>query len=202
LRIEWLSVGWMGVEAGVGIRSGLAAHSLALTAFGADSVIELVAGGVLLWRLYTEARGAAADRIARVDRQASWVVGIALLALAGYLVLMAGLDLWTRTGAAPSGWGVGLAVTAAFIMPGLARAKRRIGRTIGSDALVADGSCSLVCAYMAWTLLVGLAATALWGWWWLNPLAGLVLVYWIVREGREAVEDARGHGTAESCRIG
>lgn len=202
LQIEWLSVIWMAVEASVGIVSGIVAHSLALTAFGADSMIELVAGGVLLWRLYTETTGATAERIARVDRQASWVVGIGLLTLAGYLIVMGGLDLWTRTSAAPNAWGLGLSVAAAFIMPILAQAKRRIGHDIGSTALVADAGCNLVCAYMAWSLLAGLGATAIFGWWWLNPLTGLILTYWIVQEGREAVDAARRHATGENCHVG
>lgn len=76
-------------------------------------------------------------------------------------------------------------------MPYFARVKWRIGSQIGSRALKADGSCSLVCAYMAWTLLLGLAAVMILGWWWLNPLAGLALVYFIASEGWEALHDAR-----------
>lgn len=201
LTIEWISVGWMMLEAVVGLVTGVTAHSLALVAFGSDSIIELVAGGVLLWRLYVEARGATEDRVERAEQRAAWVVGTALLALAAYIVIMAGVDVWTRTAADASGWGLALAVAAGLIMPLLAQAKRRIGRDIGSAALVADGGCSLVCAYMAWTLLVGLVATDLFGWWWLNPLAGLALVYFIVSEGREALEEARGEHSAASCRL-
>ena len=199
VNIEVVSIAWMIVEAAVAIGAGIAAHSLALTAFGADSLIELAAGGVLLWRLYVEAAGASLMRVRRAEKQASWVVGLALLALAGYLVVMAGYDLLTRSGAETSMPGMALALASGIIMPYLSRAKKIIGSQIGSQALRADGSCSMVCAYMAWTLIAGLALTALLGWWWLNPLAGLALVYFVVKEGWEAIQEARGREDACGC---
>ncbi len=187
INIELISILWMIVEAVVAIGAGIVAHSLALTAFGADSVIELVAGGILLWRLTVEASGASLAKIKQAERRASWVVGVALLSLAVYIVGMAGYDLWSRSGSDPSILGIALAVASGLIMPYLSRAKKAIGSQIGSKALRADGSCSMVCAYMAWTLIVGLVLTALVGWWWLNALAGLALVYFVVKEGIEAI---------------
>lgn len=199
INIEIVSILWMIIEAAVAIGAGVAAHSLALTAFGADSIIELVAGGILLWRLYVEAGGASLERVKQAEKRAAWVVGVALLALAVYIVGMAGYDLWTRTGSKSSMLGLGLAIASGIIMPYLSRAKKAIGTQIGSKALRADGSCSIVCAYMAWTLIVGLILTALVGWWWLNALAGLALVYFVVKEGIEAIQEARGVEDACGC---
>lgn len=199
ITIEWLSILWMIVEAGVAIAAGLVAHSLALVAFGADSVIELVAGSVLLWRLYVEARGASQQRIERAEKMASWIVGIALLALAVYIVVAVVHAFWTHQGAQSSVLGMGLAILSGILMPVLARAKKRIGAEIGSQALKADGSCSIVCAYMAWTVLVGVVFTALLGWWWIDSLAALALVYFVVKEGIEAIGEARGVEDACGC---
>ncbi|WP_258110986.1 cation transporter [Alicyclobacillus sp. SP_1] len=199
INIEIVSIFWMIVEAAVAIGAGIVAHSLALTAFGADSIIELVAGGILLWRLYVESNGASIERVEQAEKRASWVVGVSLLALAIYIFVMAGYDLWTRSGSETSMLGLALAVASGIIMPYLSRAKKKIGTQIGSKALGADGSCSIVCAYMAWTLIVGLVLTAFLGWWWLNALAGLALVYFIVKEGIEAIQEARGVEDACGC---
>lgn len=199
INIEIVSILWMIVEAAVAIGAGIAAHSLALTAFGADSIIELVASAILLWRLYVESSGASLARVKQAEKRASWVVGVALIALAVYIVISAAYDLWTRSGSESSMLGLALAIASGIIMPYLSRAKKRIGTEIGSKALRADGSCSIVCAYMAWTLIVGLILTALVGWWWLNALAGLALVYFVVKEGIEAIQEARGVEGACGC---
>jgi divalent metal cation (Fe/Co/Zn/Cd) transporter len=192
VAIEWLSIAWMVVEAIFAIGAGIVAHSLALVAFGADSIIELVAGAVLLWRLYIEANGANVERVKRAEKVASWVVGIALLLLAIYIAIASVDKLWMHTGAETSTLGIVLAVASGTIMPFLSRAKKRIGSEIGSKALRADGSCSIVCAYMAWTVLAGVVLTALLGWWWIDSIAALGLVYFVVKEGWEAIQEARG----------
>jgi divalent metal cation (Fe/Co/Zn/Cd) transporter len=198
IAVEWVSIGWMVVEGTVAIGAGLAASSLVLTAFGVDSVIELVAGAVLLWRLAVEARGAPLAQVEQAERRASGVVGAALLALALYVVVMAGYDVWTRTGSGTSLPGLALAVASGMVMPYLARAKKRVGTQIGSPALRADGSCSMVCAYMAWTVVAGLVVQMAFGWWWLNAVAGLALAYFITTEGLESLGEARA--TAEEDR--
>lgn len=182
----------MMVEAVVALGTGITAHSLALTAFGADSLIELAASATLLWRLTVEAWGYGAAKVEAAETVSSWVVGLALLALSAYILAVAAYDLWTRTGAQNSALGLALAIASGAPMPWLSRMKRLIGGKIGSAALRADGSCSIVCAYMAWILIAGLALTAFWGWWWLNPLAGLALVWFVAHEGIEAIQIARG----------
>jgi divalent metal cation (Fe/Co/Zn/Cd) transporter len=199
VNIEIISIIWMVIEAVVAIGSGIIAHSLSLVAFGADSIIELVAGGVLLWRLTIEVRGANLARVKKAEKVSSWVVGIALLALAVYIVIGSIDKLVTHQGAETSFWGIGLAVASGIIMPYLSRAKKRIGTEIGSKALRSDGSCSIVCAYMAWIVLAGVVLTALLGWWWIDAIAALGLVYYVVKEGWEAVEEARGKEDACGC---
>ena len=193
IRVEWLTVAWMIVEAAVSVAAGVAAGSIALIAFGADSVIELVAAGTLLWRLRLEAAGpASAGRIDQAERRASRMVGASLLALAAYVVVQAVYNLWTRAAPEPSLPGIAVAVAALVIMPALVRTKRRIASAIGSAALRGDAACGVVCAYMAATLLVGLGLRAALGWWWADPLAALGIVYFVVREGREALTAEAG----------
>jgi divalent metal cation (Fe/Co/Zn/Cd) transporter len=199
VRIEIVSLIWMVIEAAVAIGSGIIAHSLSLVAFGADSIIELIAGGVLLWRLTVEAQGASLARVKRAEKTSSWVVGIALLLLAVY-ILVASIDkLVTHQGAESTYLGIGLAVASGIIMPYLSRAKKHIGADIGSQALRADGACSIVCAYMAWTVLAGAVFNAILGWWWIDSIASLALVYFVVKEGWESVQEARGKEDACGC---
>jgi divalent metal cation (Fe/Co/Zn/Cd) transporter len=200
IRIERVSILWMFIEAGVAISAGIAAHSLALIAFGADSVIELVAGFVLLWRLTIESRGIAGESLRKAEVRASWGVGLALLLLSAYIVISAAYNLLHHEGPESSTFGVVLAIVAGLVMPYLAWSKKKIGRAIGSKALVADGSCSMVCAYMSWVLLLGVLATALLGWWWIDAVASLLFVYFVASEGIEAIQAARrGEGPCACC---
>lgn len=182
IALERVSLAWMVIEGTVAVGAGLAAHSLALTAFGADSVLELVAGVVLLWRLTLEAHNAPVTQVERAEKRASGVVGVALLTLALYIVVTAAYDGWTHSGSHASRIGLALAVASGLVMPYLARAKKRVGAQIGSAALQADGACSMVCAYMAWMVVAGLIVQVVLGWWWLNAAAGLALVYFVASE--------------------
>jgi divalent metal cation (Fe/Co/Zn/Cd) transporter len=198
IRVEWLTVGWMIVEAVVSIGAGIAAGSIALIAFGVDSVIELMSAGTLLWRLRLEgAGGVPPARIERAERQASRIVGGGLLLLAAYVISVSGYDLWTRAAPERSLPGIALAAAALLVMPALIRTKRRIAAAIDSPALRGDAACGVVCVYMAATLLTGLLLRAAFGWWWADPVAALGIVYFIVREGREALTAERACGCGE-----
>lgn len=199
VRIELVTIFWMTIEASVALIVGFTTRSVSLQGFGIDSVIELIAGGILLWRLAVEQRGGTLDRIEHAERRASWVTAISLFALSVYLVGDSVLTFLIRTRPEASWWGVGLAVAAAIIMPVLWQGKLRVAKRIGSAALKADAACSVTCAYMSLTLLVGLLLNRMLGWWWADPLAGLALVYFLVREGREALHEAR---TGEMCSCG
>ena len=203
VQIEAVTLVWMTLEATVAIAAGLLARSVLLTAFGIDSVIELITGGVLLWRLVTEARGDALMRVVRAEHRAAWVTGIGLVPLCLYVAITAAAALLTRTEPDRSVVGMALALTAVLGMPVLARRKRVIAAQIDSAALRGDAACSITCAYMAGTLLVGLALNAAFSWWWADSVAALALIYWLQREAREALAGARagrgGCGCGESA---
>lgn len=199
VRIEIVTLIWMTVEAAVGIGAGVAARSVLLTAFGLDSVIELVTGGALLWRLATEARGGSLARVEWAERRAAWIAGIGLALLCAYVVVLSALSLLTRVRADASPVGIALAAVALAGMPLLARRKRRIAAAIESPALRGDAACSITCAYMAGALLLGLLARALFGWWWADSLAALALLIWLVPETREALDGARSGRAACAC---
>ncbi|MBV9230433.1 MAG: cation transporter [Chloroflexi bacterium] len=194
--IELVTIVWMVIEGSVAIIVGFATRSVSLQGFGIDSIIELIAGGVLLWRLLIEQRGGSSESIERAERRAAWITAYSLFALAVYILGDSAYTFISRTRPESSWWGVGLAVAAAIIMPLLWQGKLRVAKRIGSAALKADAACSVTCAYMSLTLLAGLLLNRLFGWWWADPLAALVLIYFLVQEGREALHEAR---TGETC---
>jgi len=199
VRIELVTIIWMTIEASIAIVTGFATHSVSLQGFGIDSIIELISGGVLLWRLRVEQRGGTTGVVERAERRAAWITALSLFALAVYIVGDSAFAFLTRSHPEASWWGIGLAIAATIIMPLLWRGKLRVARRIESAALKADAMCSITCAYMAITLLVGLLLNKFFGWWWADPLAALGLVYFIVKEGREALHEAR---TGETCCCG
>jgi len=184
-RLEYLTFGWMIIEAAVGIGAGLAAGSLVLTAFGIDSVIELASAGVLLWRLTVELRHG--ETFAEsAERLASRIGGGLLFALAFYVVASAAWKLWTQTGGEFSMSGLLLSLGAIPIMYVLSRRKLDIAKALGSRALRADAIESLTCGWLAFVVLAALAAQWALGAWWVDPVASLAVVWLLIREGQEA----------------
>jgi divalent metal cation (Fe/Co/Zn/Cd) transporter len=162
-----------------------------LTAFGLDSVIELVSGAILLWRLLIEARESNTERVERAERAAAWVVTISLALLCLYVLIASLYGLVTHSMPESSPVGIGISIAAVLVMPWLAITKRRIAKRIESGALRGDAASSLTCGYMAATVLVGLALNALFHWWWAEDIAALVFLVWLLQETREALEEAR-----------
>jgi divalent metal cation (Fe/Co/Zn/Cd) transporter len=185
-RLEWLTAAWMVIEAVAAIGSGIAASSLSLIAFGADSIIELASAGVLLWRLNVEIhRGAEFSET--VEHQASRIAGVLLFALAAYVIVSAFYGLWRHEGQDFSTPGFILTVLAIPIMWFLAKAMMRVADQIGSRALRADAVESITCGYLSGVVVVGLLVQLLMpGWWWVDSLASLAIVVLLVKEGREA----------------
>ena len=198
IRVERLTIAWMTVEALVSIGAGLAARSIALIGFGADSVIELISAGVVLWRLRLDPVGAVAptSQGQSAERQASRVVGWSLLLLAVYVAGRSAYDLWTHAVSESSPVGIALAATTLVIMPWLVRTKRKVASAINSPALKGDAAQGVVCVYMAATLLAGLVLQSGFGWWWADPVAALGIVYFIAREGREVL---KAQSTLDCC---
>ncbi len=184
-RIEYISLAWTSLEAFGGIVAGVIAGSIALIGFGADSVIEVASSAILLWRLnheFGEQR----------ERTALRLVGVSFLLLAIYVGWEAGESLLKHQPPSVSYFGIVFSVLCLIVMPLLARAKRRVAARLNSAAMKADSKQSSICAYLAAILLCGLALNALFGWWWADPVAALVMLPIIIKEGFEAL---RG----ESC---
>ena len=194
VRIEMFTVVWMVVEAAVSIGAGILAGSALLVAFGLDSVIELISGAILLWRLLVESRGEEAEQVERAERLAAWVVSVALALLCLYVLATCILGLVLRSRPEGSPLGIAISAAAVLVMPWLWFAKRRIAARIGSGALRGDAASSLTCGYMAGAVLVGVLLNTLFGWWWAEDVAALVFLVFLVAETHEALEAARGEG--------
>jgi divalent metal cation (Fe/Co/Zn/Cd) transporter len=179
--LAWLGIGWHGVEAAVAVGAGLAAGSIALIGFGADSLIESIAGVVLLWR-FAGSR-AASDS---AERHAQKLVGVSFYLLAAYVAFEASRTLLTAEKPEASLIGIGLATVTLLTMPLLAVAKARVGEQLGSSATKSEGRQNMLCAYLSAALLVGLGANALFGLWWADPLTAILIAGVAVKEGREA----------------
>jgi divalent metal cation (Fe/Co/Zn/Cd) transporter len=187
LRLEWLTLVWMTVEAAVAIGAGVAAHSLVLEAFGADSIIELLSAGVLVWRLRVELRNEASFPES-VERRARRIGGFLLFALSVYVMAGAIRTLWMREGQDFTITGLLLTGAAIPVMYILAKSKLRMAGRLGSGALRADAVESLTCGYLSVVVFVALLAQLLFGAWWLSGASALVLVPFLLREAREAWE--------------
>lgn len=180
-RLEHFTIVWNSLEAVVAIGAGLFAGSIALVGFGVDSVIEMSSGAVLLWRLRDGERGEAREGVALR------LVGVSFLLLAAYVAFGAVKSLVMHEPPEASYVGIGIAAASLIVMPLLARAKRRVAAGLNSRAMQADARQTDLCAYLSAILLAGLAVNALFGLWWADPLAGLVMTPIIAKEGIRAL---------------
>jgi divalent metal cation (Fe/Co/Zn/Cd) transporter len=190
-RLAWVGISWHFVEFGIAVGAGIAAGSIALIGFGADSLIESLAGFVVLW-LFTGTRLGSDG----AERRAQQLISVSFYVLAAYVTAEAVRTLVGGHHPETSWIGVGLAAFTALTMPLLALAKRRIGNKLHSAAAVKEASQTTVCAYLSVALLIGLLANALAGWWWADPVAALVIAAVALREGRESW---RGEGCCDAC---
>jgi divalent metal cation (Fe/Co/Zn/Cd) transporter len=182
-------MGYNAAEALIALWAGAEVGSIALFGFGLDSVIELAAGAVVLWRMVAEARSAASSDVERTERRARRFVGITFFALAVYVVVQAGTTLWQGTRSGASAVALALAVASLIVMPSVAWGKLRAARALASGALAAEAKETLACSYLSLCLLIGLGANLTLGWWWADPVAALLMVPWLLREGVEGVRD-------------
>jgi divalent metal cation (Fe/Co/Zn/Cd) transporter len=184
--LSWLSLAWMGAEGAIAITAGILAGSIALIGFGLDSAIEGFASLVIVWR-FTGHRllsHAAEERAQRL-------VAIQFFILAPYVAFEAVQHLVNAARPEPSTLGMVLTATSLVGMPFLGIAKQRLAETLGSSATHGEGAQNLLCAYLAGAVFLGLAGNALFGWWWVDPIAALVIAGVAVREG---LETWRGEG--------
>jgi len=188
-RLEYFTVGWNAMEGTAAVAAGVIAGSISLTAFGIDSFIEVTSGAVLLWRMSVDANQHQRERNERIALR---LIGVCFLALAVYVGAESVRHLLSRNAPEHSVFGIVIACVSLIVMPILSRAKRHVGAELKSVAMQADAKQTDFCVYLSAILLLGLALNALLGWWRADPVAGLVMVPIIVREGY------RGLG-AETC---
>jgi divalent metal cation (Fe/Co/Zn/Cd) transporter len=189
--LAWAGIGWHIVEFAIALVAGLAAGSIALIGFGADSLIEALAGGVVLWLFSGRRRGSST-----AERRAQQLIAVSFFLLAGYVGVEALRTLVNVAHPAASWVGIGLAAFTAATMPLLAYAKRRLGNQLHSAATVKEAAQTQLCAYLSIALLLGLGANALGGWWWADPVTALFISAVALKEGRESW---RGEGCCDAC---
>lgn len=190
-RSLWLvacTIAYNVLEAIVALWAGVGAGSIALVGFGLDSVIELAAATVVSCRILLEMRGRDSRKVARAESRVRRFVGATFLALAAYVLIQSACGLWAADAPEESFVGVVLAAVSLIVMPLIAWGKLRAADAIGSAALRAEAKETLACSYLSFCLLFGLAANVVFGCWWADPLAALLMVPWLIREGLEAFE--------------
>lgn len=176
--LEYITITWNSLEGIIAIGAGIMAGSIALVGFGVDSVIEVSSGAIILWRL-----SAGDDR----EQLALRLVGVSFLALGAYVTFDAIKALWFREAPETTYMGIGIAALSLVVMPFLAHAKRKVARELKSSAMLADSKQTDLCTYLSAILLGGLILNAVFGWWWADPVAALIMVPIIAREGIRAL---------------
>jgi cation diffusion facilitator family transporter len=191
LWLEYFTVGWNVIEAVVAIAAGVGAGSVALIAFGADSAIEVISAVGLLWRLRKAGPHAPVREEGAAEKRALYVVAITFFLLAIYITWEAATSLISRGEPLTSQVGLILAVLSLVVMTVLALVKQRVGKEMGSRALVADSKETWVCSYLSLSLLLGVGAYAVFGWWWADPVGALAMLPVILWQGWETLAEAR-----------
>ena len=179
-RVIWiqaLTLVWMSVEAVVSLGAARVARSPALLAFGGDSAVELLSAAIVFWHFCSPSQSEHAER------RASRIAGGLLFVVAAFVVIASGLTLFGKVEARPSSIGIALLVLSALTMPWLAAQKRKLSAATLSAALRADAAESAICGYLALIALAGLSINAVWKVSWADPVAALILLPLIVREG-------------------
>jgi divalent metal cation (Fe/Co/Zn/Cd) transporter len=189
--LAWGGNAWHFVEFAIALGAGIAAGSIALVGFGFDSLIESLAGFIILWRF-----GASRVHSESAERRAQQLIAASYFLLAAYVCVESTRTLLGSSHPETSWIGIGLAAVTAPTMPLLARAKQRVGRKLNSSATVSEAWQNMICSYLSIALLVGLGANAQFSWWWADPAAALVIAAVAAREG---VESWRGEGCCDAC---
>ena len=184
-RLEYFTVAWNALEGLVAVIAGALAGSISLVGFGIDSFIEVTSGAALLWRMTVDAD---VLRRERNERRALRIVGSCFLALAVYISYESAMDLWSKKASEHSIPGIVLACISLVVMPLLSQAKRKVGRALGSAAMHADAKQTEFCTYLSAILLAGLLLNTLFGLWWADPAAALIMLPIIAKEGLEGLQ--------------
>jgi divalent metal cation (Fe/Co/Zn/Cd) transporter len=183
-RLEYFTIGWNILEGLVAVVAGALAGSISLLGFGIDSFIEVTSGTVLLWRMSVDADALKRERNEMFSLR---IVGVCFLALAIYVVSESASDLVSRKAPEHSIPGIVLACVSLIVMPVLSRAKKKVATSLGSLAMHADAKQTDFCVYLSAILLIGLLLNTMLGWYWADPLAGLIMVPIIAKEGFDGI---------------
>ena len=183
-RLEYFTIGWNSIEGLIAVAAGVVAGSVSLVGFGVDSFIEVASGSAVLWRMSMDAD---IHRREAVERRTLRIVGGCFIALAAYVAFESIRDLASHEAAGHSLPGILLACVSLVVMPLLSRAKRRVGKAMNSSAMHADAKQTEFCTYLSAIVLGGLVFNFLWGWWWADPIAALIMVPIIAKEGIEGL---------------
>ena len=189
LLLSYFTVVYNVLEGVLSILAGGLASSIALVGFGMDSFIESISGGIMIWRFRQTRLSEAEEK--KVEARAVKLVGWSFFVLAAYVLFEAAKKLITREVPEPSLFGIIIAATSLVVMPMLFIAKQRTGRRLGSRSLLADSKQTLACTFMSFALLLGLLANRLLGFWQADPVVGLFIGAWLVREGIETLKEGR-----------
>jgi len=184
-RLEYFTIVWNALEGVVAVVAGAIAGSISLVGFGIDSFIEVTSGSVLLWRMSVDEE---VQHRELNERRALRIVGVCFLLLAAYIAYESVLDLWSRRAPEHSIPGIVLACVSLVVMPLLSRAKRKVGRALGSAAMHADAKQTEFCTYLSAILLAGVLLNPFFGLWWADPVAALIMVPIIAKEGIEGLQ--------------
>ncbi len=185
-HLELLSVGWVATEATLTAVAATVVGSISLSAFSIESGIELISGMVLVIRMWVQLHVESKDAIVKIERVASIIIGFCLFLLAAYIAVKSGQSFARHSPLSSSHMGLIVAGFSSVVTPWFAIRKRQYGQKLGSRALLGDAACSWVCAYMAWTLFLGLLCQLAFGWWWADPVAAVGILLFILHEAFEA----------------
>jgi divalent metal cation (Fe/Co/Zn/Cd) transporter len=184
-QLEYFTIAWNSLEGLVAVVAGALAGSISLVAFGIDSFIEVTSGSVLLWRMSGDADVRKRERREKLSLR---IVGVCFLALAAYVGYESISDLVGKKVSEHSILGIVLACVSLVVMPLLSRAKKKVGKELGSGAMHADAKQADFCVYLSVILLLGLLLNAALGWWWADPAAALIMMPLVAKEGVEALK--------------
>ena len=183
--LSYVTVGYNIIEGIVSIAAGIAAGSIALAGFGLDSAVESLSGLIMVWRFSPRVDH---ETLERRETRALKLVGASFFVFAAYVLFESAMTLWAQERPEPSLFGIIIAAVSCITMPVLYVLKRDTGRALGSRALIADSKETLACLYLSISLFIGLGLNYVWGLWWADPVTGLVIAWFLYREGMEAFE--------------
>jgi len=184
-RLEYFTIVWNSLEGLLAVAAGAVAGSISLVGFGMDSFIEVTSGAALLWRMSVDADVESRERNEKLSLR---IVGVCFVALAGYIAYESVSDLIRKTSPEHSIPGIVLACVSLIVMPILSRAKKKVGNALGSAAMKADARQTDFCVYLSIILLAGLLLNTVLGWWWADPIAALIMVPIIAKEGIDGIK--------------